>query len=280
MNKDSHKSPVKKEGRSRNQSGNEQRENLNKDGQKISDQGSINNDLKPVSQEPNSNIVENEPQKTEVIPTPPVTKPLPMPSLNKHDQAMLCFYEGEDCMDDPGDPSATTLFPEPVPAMDPTLFPEPVPAMEQPALDVDLDSIALPESSSPQTPTIAPQTSNIAPQTPIIAPQAPNIIPQAPTISTQVFPQAVKSNGMDLTKVHPITAVHEFCRRMGYPQPLWEERRIQTGTGSAWAFDVTVGPTKYSMLGNRTKKKDAQKEGAIYCLFQLGIKSRHGISKF
>jgi len=240
---------------------------------------SINNDSKQMSSighEPNTSFKENESQKAEAIQTPPVTKPaVTLPSLNKHDQAMLCFYEGEDCMDDPGDPSATTLFPDPVPAV------------EQPSIDVDLDSIALPKSCSPEAPIVAPQAPTGAlqaptgaSQTPTGAPPAPTIAPQAPTISTQIFPQAVKSNGMDLTKVHPITAVHEFCRRMGYSQPVWEERRIQTGTGSAWAFDVTVGPEKYSMLGSRTKKKDAQKEGAIYCLFQLGIKSRHGISKF
>ena len=139
----------------------------------------------------------------------------------RHDNAMLCFYEGADCLDDPGE---APLFPEPVPAV----------------------------SKAP------------------VAPSPPtNLTPSAP------YPY-FKPGGMDLTRVHPITAVHELCRRIGCGAPLWHERMVSRVGAGTWAFDVTVASVRYSMPGSAREKKDAQRDGARNCLAQLGITSCYG----
>ena len=139
----------------------------------------------------------------------------------RHDKAMLCFYEGEDCLDDPGE---APLFPEPVPAVS---------------------------------------------KTPSVPPPLPNLT------STTPYPY-FKPGGMDLTRVHPITAVHELCRRIGCGAPLWHERMVANMGRSAWAFDVTVAGVKYTLTGSAREKKDAQRDVARHCLAQLGIFSTYG----
>ena len=134
---------------------------------------------------------------------------------------MLCFYEGEDCLDDPGE---APLFPEPVPAVS---------------------------------------------KTPSVPPPLPNLT------STTPYPY-FKPGGMDLTRVHPITAVHELCRRIGCGAPLWHERMVANMGRSAWAFDVTVAGVKYTLSGSAKEKKDAQRDVARHCLAQLGIFSTYG----
>lgn len=81
---------------------------------------------------------------------------------------------------------------------------------------------------------------------------------------------------MDLTRVHPITAVHELCRRIGCGAPLWHERMVANMGRSAWAFDVTVAGVKYTLSGSAREKKDAQRDVARHCLAQLGIFSTYG----
>ena len=139
----------------------------------------------------------------------------------RHDNAMLCFYEGADCLDDPGEAP---------------LFPEPVPAVSK-------------------------------------APVAPS--PSANLTSSAPYPY-FKPGGMDLTRVHPITAVHELCRRIGCGAPLWHERMVSRVGVGTWAFDVTVAGERYNMPGSAREKKDAQRDGARNCLAQLGIISCYG----
>ena len=141
----------------------------------------------------------------------------------RHDKAMLCFYEGEDCLDDPGEAP---------------LFPEPVPAVSK-----------APVAASPSA-----------------------------TLSSSAPYPYFKPGGMDLTRVHPITAVHEVCRRMGCGAPLWHERMVSSVGSGTWAFDVTVAGVRYSMPGSAREKKDAQRDGARNCLTQLGIISCYGKS--
>ena len=144
----------------------------------------------------------------------------------RHNKAMLCFYEGEDCMDDPGDPTA--------------IFPDPVPAITK-----------LPEVFAP----LVPNTTAL--------PAMPNMLPN---------PALFKAGGMDLARVHPITAVHEVCRRLGVAAPVWHERIAIGG----WAYDVTVAGVKHCMLGSNVKKGLAHKIGATNCLAELGIVSTFG----
>lgn len=145
----------------------------------------------------------------------------------RHDKAMLCFYEGEDEMEDAGE--------QPV-------FPEPVPVLAAPPVP----PVSVPLVSVPLTPPAAP--------------------PPLP-------PPFHKPGGMDLCLVHPVTAVHELCRRMGRGPPVWEEQLTPAG----WSFQVTVGGATYSMEGARRSKKEAQKVVSAHCLRQLGIVSRYGL---
>ena len=153
-------------------------------------------------------------------------QPKAVSEKERHDNAMLCFYEGADCLDDPGE---APLFPEPVPAV----------------------------SKAPAAPSPSPSIN-------LTSPPAP-------------YPY-FKPGGMDLTRVHPITAVHELCRRIGCGAPLWHERMVSRIGAGTWAFDVTVAGVRHSMPGSAREKKDAQRDGARNCLAQLGIISCYGKS--
>ena len=69
---------------------------------------------------------------------------------------------------------------------------------------------------------------------------------------------------------HPVTAIYEYIRRMGYPPARFKER---WGPGGGWAFDVSVGPHTFSCPLFQTKKKDAKAEACKYALKMLGTQN-------
>ena len=103
-----------------------------------------------------------------------------------------------------------------------------------------------PQPNTPAKPVPTPKPNEQASLSPAIKPA-----PQASVGSIH------KTGGMDLAKVHPITAVHELCRRLGHGPPQWHER-----VAGGWACDVTVGTVRYDMVGSRNKKQEAQRECA------------------
>merc|ERR1719347_600237 len=182
------------------------------------------------------------------------------------DNVMLCFYEGEDCMDDPGDPDelvqmaddsnvkkgddAAETPQKPSPAFgiasclssliesreSKQLFPEPVPAISTTA------------DTSSATP--AP-------------PAPPSISGNAPPTRGEII-----TASLGLADKHPVSAVYEYSNRMKFKKPWFEER---WGPGGGWAYAVTIGPNTYSSPWFKPKKRDAKMEACRYALQQLGI---------
>jgi len=202
------------------------------------------------------------------------------------DNVMLCFYEGEDCMDDPGDPDLSegqstkknqdknvpeaNLVTEPQSVSTPgpsfglasclsglmedreskQLFPEPVPA-------ISAGGVKSVPGVSAETP---PDTASPAPPAP---PAPPSISGNAPPSRGEIY-----SASLGLADKHPVSAVYEYSNRMKYPKPGFEER---WGPGGGWAFAVTLGPNTYSSPWFKPKKRDAKMEACRYALQQLGI---------
>jgi len=181
------------------------------------------------------------------------------------DNVMLCFYEGEDCMDDPGDPDVDnnqatedivgkdgpcTVEMKPPPAFgvascltsliesreSKQLFPEPVPAI---SATVETG----PSHSTETTPT----------------PPAPPVPPAPPSISGNTPPTRgeIITASLGLADKHPVSAVYEYSNRMKFKKPWFEER---WGPGGGWAYAVTIGENTYSSPWFKPKKRDAKME--------------------
>lgn len=221
-------------------------------------------------------------------------------SQEDRDNLMLCFYEGEDCMDDPGDPDLNTEQPtlsndkdiissgatvKVQPQEDNSksntssfglasclssliedreskqLFPEPVPAISAGGAKSQAGSATASTSDSPA------HRNQSAPVTLTPAPPAP---PAPPSISGNVPPNRgeIYTATLGLANKHPVSAVYEYSNRMKYPNPWFDER---WGPGGGWAYDVTLGPTTYSSPWFKAKKREAKMEACRYALQQLGI---------
>jgi len=232
------------------------------------------------------------------IQTEPVEK---KENQEDHNNLMLCFYEGEDCMDDPGDPdlnydqsslaniSSREADKEDLPSMGSTapislssclaslvedreskqLFPEPVPAISastsksQPG--VSSNSLNL-SSGKPDSSLEDTMTSTLATPAP---PAPPSISGNAPPpLLDPPNRGEVYRATLGLSNKHPVSAIYEYSNRMKYRNPWFVER---WGPGGGWAYDVTLGPSTYSSPWFKPKKRDAKMEACRYALQQLGI---------
>merc|ERR1719341_275175 len=213
-------------------------------------------------------------------------------SQEDRDNLMLCFYEGEDCMDDPGDPdllaeqqtsscekdesSGVNVKVQPQQSNSKPnlsslglasclsslmedreskqLFPEPVPAI---SAGVAKSQAGAATASTSESPATEEQP----------APPAP---PAPPSISGNIPPNRgeIYSATLGLGNKHPVSAVYEYSNRMKYPNPWFKER---WGPGGGWAYDVTLGPSTYSSPWFKAKKREAKMEACRYALQQLGI---------
>eukprot|EP00092_Neocalanus_flemingeri_P023556 GFUD01025544.1.p1 GENE.GFUD01025544.1~~GFUD01025544.1.p1 ORF type:complete len:1276 (+),score=369.77 GFUD01025544.1:68-3895(+) len=225
-------------------------------------------------------------------------------SQEDRDNLMLCFYEGEDCMDDPGDPDLEHLKP----SVDITNQKEPEnksageemrkrseeASTSKPTASFGLASClssliedreskqlfpepvpaisaggqkALSASTVSSTASLAKAVESVT-STP--APPAP------PSISGNAPPHLMEPPNrgdvyrasLGLANKHPVSAVYEYSNRMKFPNPWFEER---WGPGGGWAYDVTLGPNTYSSPWFKAKKRDAKMEACRYALQQLGI---------
>jgi len=180
---------------------------------------------------------------------------------------MLCFYEGEDCLDDPGDPDAENS------RLNQQLFPEPVPVTNEVPSATKEEKV---ESTSSEPEPVTPKPE------PLVAPQPPNI--SGRNISSNQSSSGKGSNNppsrgeiyaatMGFNNKNPITALYEYTSRMKLPPPKFKERSFGVGgvSGGGWEFDVFVGQRKFSCPFAKSRKRDAKNEAAVFVLSQLGM---------
>jgi len=230
-------------------------------------------------------------------------------SQEDHDNLMLCFYEGEDCMDDPGDPdlnydqsslanintinsreaTKTSAAKEDLSGSNASasfslvsclaslvedreskqLFPEPVPAISASA------SKSQPGSSSNSLSVLSGKPDMISeePFTPVLNTPAP---PAPPSISGNAPPPLLDppNRGEVYRATLGLSNKHPVSAVYEYSNRMkypnpWFVERW--GPGGGWAYDVTLGPSTYSSPWFKTKKRDAKMEACRYALQQLGI---------
>jgi len=182
------------------------------------------------------------------------------------DNVMLCFYEGEDCMDDPGDPDADDHVPENVVEKE---GPNTAELKPPPAFGIASCLTSLMESrdSKQLFPEPVPAISATVATGPTETTPAP---PAPPSISGNTPPTRgeIITASLGLADKHPVSAVYEYSNRMKFKKPWFEER---WGPGGGWAYAVTIGENTYSSPWFKPKKRDAKMEACRYALQQLGI---------
>ncbi len=72
---------------------------------------------------------------------------------------------------------------------------------------------------------------------------------------------------LGLSKMHPVSQLHEVCKRLNYPKPEFIEHK----ENDLWSCEVKVGDELFKCAGAKTRKKEARIEASKHVLKVIGI---------